>query len=220
MLPSWLGYFGPAVLIHCDCPIAHKLFAGKDALVFLHPAEKNKQKTKQLGKHKARALASARCRLSLIIHWFRWSLFLELLLLCLVSSNTVHCDLANSYINSGIPLGWNVCARLGVKDTHKKEVCNIYVNVHVWARCTRWPYVPLDFATSYESGAELLRLVNSGRSRVQRITAPGRTFSQGRDNQYNRHVSTSRQAKVVTAFWKSMRWRSEKETSEVVPKCP
>lgn len=54
----------------------------------------------------------------------------------------MHCDLANSYINSGIPFGWNVCARLGVTDTHKREVYNIYVNVHVRARALLCEDVP------------------------------------------------------------------------------
>lgn len=41
----------------------------------------------------------------------------------------MHCDLANSYINSGIPFGWNVCARLGVADTHKKKKRTIFMAV-------------------------------------------------------------------------------------------
>lgn len=56
----------------------------------------------------------------------------------------MHCEQANSYINSGIPFGRNVCARLGVKDTHKKEVYNIYVNVHVLARALLCEDVPGD----------------------------------------------------------------------------
>lgn len=155
----WCSRFNTLWLSHCS-RIVHR-----ERCTCLSSPCLKQNKTKQLGKHKARALASARCHSSLIIRWFRWSLFLELLLLCLVSSNTAHCDLANSYVNSGIPLGWNARARPGVTDTHKKEVYNIYVHVHMRARASLCEDVPGDHMSPWTL-QQVTRLVNSGRSRV------------------------------------------------------
>lgn len=174
-----------------SCPIAYQLFTDQNAVVSLAPAKQ------QLGKLQARPQASVERQPSLIIHRFCCSPFLELLLLHL-ARQTLHCERSNPKVNSGIPFGWNVCARPCVMCTRTIFMCMcMYMSVSAFFLrpflfSKRVPGCHMSHWKLQQVRHELLRASEAGVLWVgwsSKNQSQSRPLSWGRDNFNTTNVS-------------------------------